>query len=138
MISLKPPKPTGKPHPRTKFTPQEDAKIVKLVQQFGEEDWNKIASKIKGRNVRQCRERWRNYLSPDIDKSVWRPEEDQLLIEKYQELGARWKTISSYFPNRTDIAVKNRMHKLVRGMEKKERKELHLKKDQYLKYKKEK
>ena len=137
MISLKPPQPTGKPHPRTKFTLEEDEKITKLVEKYGENNWNKIASKVKGRNVRQCRERWRNYLSPDIDKSVWKEEEDQLLLEKYKELGPRWKIISSLFPNRTDIAVKNRMHKIVRNMEKKHRKALHLKKDQYQKYKEE-
>ena len=124
VLSLKPPTPTGKPHPRTKFTAEEDAKIEKLVAKYGENDWAKVAAKMKGRNVRQCRERWRNYLSPDLDKSTWKEEEDNLLIEKYKELGPRWKTISSLFPNRTDIAVKNRLHRIVRGIEKKNKKAL--------------
>lgn len=105
-------------HPRDKFTPDEDMKIKKLVQKYGENDWKKVAAKMKGRNVRQCRERWKNYLSPSIDWSAWSEEEDKLLIEKYRELGPKWKILSTLFQKRTEIIVKNRMNKILRKINK--------------------
>ena len=42
---------------RTKFTPQEDQRLVELVHQFGEKSWKKIASIMKTRITHQCRER---------------------------------------------------------------------------------
>ncbi|EAY02084.1 Myb-like DNA-binding domain containing protein [Trichomonas vaginalis G3] len=107
-----------KSHPREKFTHEEDNKILKLVQRYGENDWKKVASKMKGRNVRQCRERFKNYLSPNIDWSGWSEDEDKQLIEKYREMGPKWKVLSSFFPKRTEIIVKNRMNKILRKINK--------------------
>ena len=105
-----------KPHPRAQFTDEEDAKLIELVETYGDRNWKNIADKMPGRNTRQCRERYQNYLSPNLDKGPWTNEEDTLLICKYIELGSKWKTIALYFPKRTDISVKNRMHKIARNL----------------------
>jgi len=105
---------TSKPHPKTKFTEQEDTLLAQLVGHFGEEKWNEISLYMNGRSIRQCRERWRNYLSPSINRSEWSLQEDALLASKYEELGPKWKQISRFFQNRTDISLKNRLLVLVR------------------------
>jgi hypothetical protein len=43
-----------------------------------------------------------------VDQSLWTTEEDNLLIQKKNELGKYWVKASMCFPNRTDISVKNR------------------------------
>lgn len=97
-----------KPHPRAKFDAEEDEHLKRVVEKYGTNDWELIAIKIRGRTARQCRERWTNYLNPAIDNSEWTEEEDALLLEKHEEIGRHWKAIAEFFPNRTDIAVKNR------------------------------
>jgi hypothetical protein len=43
-----------------------------------------------------------------VDQSPWTTEEDNLLIQKRNELVNHWVKISLCFPKRTDISVKNR------------------------------
>ena len=102
---------------KSKFTPDEDSKLIQLVNQFGENKWSLIVSFMDGRNVRQCRERWRHYLSPSISKAPWTMMEDYLLDQKYAEFGPKWKKIAEFFPNRTDINIKNRFLLKQRRME---------------------
>ena len=100
--------PVKKAHPKVKFTAEDDKKLRDLVEQYGTSDWNLISQKMGTRNSRQCRERWENYLSSSVNRSPFTPEEDLLLLQKYQELGAKWVNISKSFNNRTDISVKSR------------------------------
>lgn len=97
-----------KPHPKSKFTPDEDKCLRMLVEKYGETDWNKISSHMVNRNPRQCRERWLNYLSPKVSNSPWSAEEDEMLKKLHEELGSKWVKISQYFENRTDTNIKNR------------------------------
>lgn len=94
--------------PKTKFTSDEDNMILKLVEIYGDENWALIASKMKGRSTRQCRERYRNYLSPTVNNSPWTSDEDTLLYKRYERFGPKWKLIADGFNNRTDINIKNR------------------------------
>ena len=100
----------NKPHPKTKFTQEEDSKLYELVQKYGESNMYEISKEMDGRNIRQCRERWRNYLSPKIDNGPWTKEEDDLLFQLLPQYGPRWKTISKFFPKRTDINIKSRFN----------------------------
>ena len=61
--------------------PQEDDKVVQLVQQHGMKSWSLIARQLDGRLGKQCRERWYNHLNPDINKEPWRADEDRQIIE---------------------------------------------------------
>lgn len=95
-------------HPKVKFTHDEDILLKEIVKEFGDSDWNLIASKMPSRNARQCRERWVNYLADNVNRSPFTPEEDLLLLQKHRDLGRRWVQISKFFDNRTDISVKSR------------------------------
>jgi hypothetical protein len=101
---------------RSKFTPEEDAQICDLVKIHGDSNWSYIASYLPGRNVRQCRERWRHYLMPSLVNTPFSEEEDATLQDKYKELGPHWKQIASFFVGRTDITLKNRWLFLNRRM----------------------
>ncbi|PWA51331.1 hypothetical protein CTI12_AA463060 [Artemisia annua] len=48
------------------WTEEEDSKLIRLVKHYGEQKWALIAEKMAGRAGKQCRERWRNHLRPDI------------------------------------------------------------------------
>jgi hypothetical protein len=91
-----------------KFSPEEDARLTEVVGRCGESNWKSIASQLGGRNFRQCRERWKNYLAPNLSKEAWTQSEDELLVAKYEELGSRWSVIAKFFPSRTDVNCKNR------------------------------
>jgi hypothetical protein len=103
-----------KPHPKAKFTLNEDAILTRAVTELGTDDWRQIARCLPGRNQRQCRDRWLNYLSPDVSNGPWTPEEEQLLLEKYAEYGAAWKRIGGCFAARTDINIKSRWQRIQR------------------------
>mmetsp|Transcript_14181 Transcript_14181/g.16445 ORF Transcript_14181/g.16445 Transcript_14181/m.16445 type:complete len:677 (+) Transcript_14181:334-2364(+) len=97
------------------WTPEEDARLIKLVYELKKRNWGDVAALIKGRTAKQCRERWCYNLDPSINKNVWTPEEDQILIKSQGELGNRWAHIASLLPGRTENAVKTRFKSIMRA-----------------------
>ena len=98
---------------RRKFTQEEDAIIFKLYQVDRHPQWDKYASFLPNRTERQCRERFRNYLDPNIQNREWSNEEDKLLEEKVLEYGLKWVKITAFFPGRSANNVKNRWYRHV-------------------------
>jgi hypothetical protein len=92
---------------KRKFTPEEDAKLLKVVGRCGSLDWLKVAEQMGFRDSRQCRERWTNYLSPDLKNGPWTFQEDAVLDVKFTQYGPRWSTITESFPGRSRNNVKN-------------------------------
>lgn len=90
------------------WTRQEDETIVRFVQQYGTKNWTKLASLLPGRIGKQCRERWRNHLDPEINRNPWTTEEDRLLLQLHQQYGNQWVKISALIPGRSDNSIKNR------------------------------
>ena len=41
--------------------------------------WKRVANRLPGRIGRQCRERWRNHVNPNLLKFDWTEQEDELL-----------------------------------------------------------
>ena len=65
----------------------EDVLLTKLVNKIGSQKWSEIAKRIKGREGKQCRERWHNHLNPQIRKDPWDEKEEWLLfLVKFQSL----------------------------------------------------
>jgi hypothetical protein len=105
---------SGSPCSRRKFSLEEDQLLRSLVEKHGARDWFTIASFMTGRSVRQCKERWENYLSQAVDGPQWTAEEDLRLQRTVCERGHKWKALEIHFPGRTDIQLKNRYNVILR------------------------
>jgi hypothetical protein len=81
--------------------------LCRLVEKYGETNWNLISGFMNRRNARQCRERYKNYLSPTFRNTPWTPEEEEQLAQKVKELGPKWSLIARFFEARSDVNVKN-------------------------------
>lgn len=99
---------------RSQFTSEEDNRLRKLVQTYGACNWACISNEMPGKTARQCRERYKHYLCPNIKNSAWMDEEDEKLRTLYYSIGPKWVEISNHFENRTDVNVKNRWIVLMR------------------------
>lgn len=95
---------------RRSWTPEEDKRLIELVNQDGGNCWSQIATHLEGRVGKQCRERWRNHLDPNIRRDSFSPEDDDRILELVLELGTRWSKIAQRLAGRTENAVKNRYH----------------------------
>ncbi|OHT17131.1 Myb-like DNA-binding domain containing protein [Tritrichomonas foetus] len=92
---------------RHKFSPEEDQKLKDLVAELGESNWNEVSARLGTRTPRQCRERFRNYLSPNLSNDPWTVEDDEKLKAMYVEYGPKWALIATFFPSRSDVNIKN-------------------------------
>ena len=96
-----------KSSPKQKWTPEEDQKLIDLVQKYNKV-WRKIALEMENRTGKQCRERWFSNLNPNINKNPYSYDEDMLILKLHKKLGGQWSLMKQYFNNRTDISIKNR------------------------------
>ena len=102
---------------KSKFTLEEDIMLTKLVNKFGDSNWKLVASCMPARNSRQCRERWRNYLSPLIPKRDWTVEEDRIVLSFYHNIGPKWHVMKKFLPGRTSCHIRNHCLRLLRNGE---------------------
>ncbi|KAI0359049.1 hypothetical protein OH77DRAFT_1575426 [Trametes cingulata] len=94
----------GKP-----WTTYEDNLLIQAVAIHGENDnWKAVALSVPGRTNKACRKRWLHSLSPNVKKTAWTPEEDQLLLSLYAIHGTKWSVIARNIPGRTDDACSKR------------------------------
>ena len=98
--------------PRTKFSPEEDEKLVQLVTSTPTMNWKQISAIMGNRSARQCRERYNNYLAPGINHDPWTKEEDILLLQKFAECGPQWAFMTQFFDRRSCVSLKNHYAKL--------------------------
>lgn len=98
---------------RRKFTEEEDKFLTELVKEMGPKKWEEIAKRMPNRTARQCRDRYSNYLIPGFFNGEWSSEEDELLYQKYQEIGPRWAVLKEFFKNRSPNSIKNRWNYFV-------------------------
>lgn len=93
---------------RGHWTKNEDSIMRHIVKQTGPRQWTTVAKYLPGRTGKQCRERWKNHLAPDIHKGPWSKEEDTILLEQRSKVGNKWSHIARRLPGRTENAIKNR------------------------------
>ena len=123
---------------RNKFTKKEDEKLLKLInnelkgsskKSNGRKvdgmgsgriapshliNWRAISIAMKTRTPRQCRERYQNYLSPEITNAEWTQEEDKMIKDMFAKYGNKWNKIAKFFNGRTGNAIRNRYQVILR------------------------
>jgi len=105
------------------WTSEEDERLTAEVNAFldsgGDVNWSAVARCIEGRTAKQCRERWRCNLDPNINKTEWTVEEDLMIVNLQKELGNRWALLAKSLPGRTENAIKTRFRSLQRSNKRK-------------------
>jgi len=99
-----------------------------------------VAQEMESRNGKQCRERYRNHLNPDIKHTAWSTAEDKVIIRLHSDFGSKWRLYTKHLPGencqwsqclvtkvvnlrydytvgRGDNAIKNRWHSLKRSQQ---------------------
>ncbi|KAG0354836.1 hypothetical protein BGZ54_001451, partial [Gamsiella multidivaricata] len=102
------------------WTEEEDHLLRTGVENFRGQ-WSKIAERIQGRTDDQCAKRWRESLDPEIDRAAWTPDDDILLLKKFEEYGTQWQKIALSFPGRPGLHCRNRWRKIQRSLNHMER-----------------
>lgn len=102
---------------RTLFSKEDDKKLRDLVDKHGTENWEKISSEFDSKSATDCRTRFQNYLVPYSATLAWTKEEDTRLIEKFEEIGPRWKILSSFFPGRSFMQIKSHFFAITKGQD---------------------
>lgn len=93
---------------RSKWTPEEDRKLLKGVSIYGTKNWILVAGMVPPRTAKQCRERYTGQLDPRLNHESWSFREDCTLIGLHQSFGNCWAKIASFIPGRSANCVKNR------------------------------
>lgn len=90
------------------WSPDEDEKLLRYITEHGHGCWSSVP-KLAGleRCGKSCRLRWINYLRPDLKRTRFSSQEENLVIQLQSVLGNRWSRIAAQLPGRTDNEIKN-------------------------------
>jgi len=97
------------------WTQAEDKLLLELIAQYGQK-WTLIGRLIGGRKCKQVRDRYLNYLNPEIKTCPFTPEEDNQLISLFNKIGNKWKQIATNMAGRSESQVKNRYYRHLKGI----------------------
>ena len=69
---------------------------------------------IKNKSSKQCRERWVNSLSPNINKGIWTEKEEKILFLTQLKIGNKWSELAKFLPGRSENDIKNHFYSKLR------------------------
>ncbi|KAJ2019555.1 hypothetical protein GGI14_001520 [Coemansia sp. S680] len=100
---------------REPWTKKEERTLYDIVQKHNGRDWVNIAKELDTqRTAAQCFQVYQRKLNPDMSRSKWTPEEDQLLHEAVMTYGeGDWQAVASCLDNRTGQQVLHRWCKSI-------------------------
>lgn len=89
------------------WTQKEDLTLAELVKTHGLKRWSIISSILTNRSAKQCRERWKHQLDPNINTTTWNQSDEWILYLHHAIIGNKWTYLVNFFPGRTDNSIKN-------------------------------
>ncbi|XP_019093300.1 PREDICTED: transcription factor MYB114-like [Camelina sativa] len=90
------------------WTAEEDSLLRQCIDKYGEGKWHQVPFRSGlNRRCKSCRERWLNYLNPNINRGEFTSDEIDLLLRLHKLLRNRWSLIAGRLPGRTANDVKN-------------------------------
>ena len=120
---------------KSSWVPKEDEVLIRIIRNNGTKHWNQVAEMFNEslaelalknpsgagqptvlRNGKQCRERWVNFLNPDIKKDPFSLEEDIYLLQRRLEIGNKWAVIIKNISGRTENNAKNRFNMMFKSV----------------------
>jgi hypothetical protein len=105
----------AKTRKRNPWSSEEDAKVMDYIKIHGTK-WSNIAKLIEGRSGKQVRDRYLNVLMPNIKRTDWTEDEDEIISRLFVEIGPQWCKISDSLKGRTEAQVKNRYYTYLKKM----------------------
>ena len=69
---------------------------------------------IKNKSGKQCRERWINFLCPNINKGMWSEKEENILFSTQLKIGNKWSELAKLLPGRSENDIKNHFYSKLR------------------------
>jgi hypothetical protein len=100
------------------WSAEEDALLLELGMKC--KKWNLISLEINKafhngvliRDQKHCRERWKNFIDPDLKKKPFSRKEDEMIV-KYYEKYKSWAKVAKKIKHRNENQVKNRYRALM-------------------------
>ncbi|CAD8178382.1 unnamed protein product [Paramecium pentaurelia] len=99
---------------RRQWTQEEDEKLKNLVKEYGYH-WSKISKLLPNRSGKQIREHYLNQLHPELNNEPWSKEEDEKIIEIYNNVGGKWSVVQKELQGRSENSIKNRFYSYLRN-----------------------
>lgn len=94
---------------RHPWTQEEDDRLVKLVEEYGQGKWTLVAKQLNtSRTGLQCRQRFLGKLDPKITNGPWTVDEDRKIVAAQGKLGNRWQEIAKYLDGRSWVSTHQR------------------------------
>ncbi|KAI3735603.1 hypothetical protein L6452_15110 [Arctium lappa] len=95
---------------KNEWTTPEDEELRVAVSEYGETNWQLVASTLEGRTGTQCSNRWKKSLNPLRERvGKWAPDEDKRLKIAVRLFGAKnWYKIARFVPGRTQVQCRER------------------------------
>ncbi|GAX72556.1 hypothetical protein CEUSTIGMA_g12.t1 [Chlamydomonas eustigma] len=103
--------------PSKKWTEEEMQRLVYSINTQGRDriNWAEVSKVLPGRTGKQCREKWKNDLRPDINKEPWTAREEYILARLHSEVGNQWAEIAKYLNGRSENSIKNHWNATLRS-----------------------
>jgi hypothetical protein len=90
-----------------------------MLESIGGPKWKVISDEFNRRfgskrNAKIVRERWFNFLNPELNKGEWSANEEIQLLDAVHVVGRRWAKVAKIMTGRTDHTVKNHFYVLLK------------------------
>lgn len=92
-----------------KFTEDDDKLLKELVNKHGR-DWLVISKGMPGKDRKQVKERYDNFLSKKLNRKKFSLKEDEKIMKLIDKIGPKFYEIAKELNGRSPIMVKNRYY----------------------------